>query len=216
VKLNYRYQNGLDSFGLMPSLAWYCDPKWLAFTLSRHKFAAKFLADSKHVLEIGCADAFATRVVAHEVEKLTAIVFDPLFIEDANARMSDRWRFECFVHGIHSGHVLGKYDGIYTLNALEHILPEHEALFLNNIVVSLDIHGAMALGMSSIGSQRYVSPMYKESLVNCKSMPYFKKTMQHNFHNVFMFSMNDGEVHTGYHKMAYYLFAVCSNKKLEH
>ena len=93
MKLNYRYPNGLDSFGLMPCQAWYCDPKWLAFTLSRHKFAAKFLADSKNVFEIGCVDAFATRVVAQEVEKLTAIVFDPLFIEDANARISDRWRF---------------------------------------------------------------------------------------------------------------------------
>jgi hypothetical protein len=92
VKINYRYPNGLDSFGLMPSQAWYCDPKWLAFTLSRHKFAAKFLADSKNVFEIGCADAFATRVVAQEVEKLIAIDFESLFIDDKKVGMSEHWK----------------------------------------------------------------------------------------------------------------------------
>jgi hypothetical protein len=39
-------------------------------------------------------------------------------------------------------------------------------------------------------------------------MPDLKATMSRNFHNVFMFSMNDEVVHTGYHKMAHYLFAV--------
>lgn len=213
VMLNYRDSKGLESFGLMSSQAWYDDPKRLAFTLSRYKFAAKILAGSKNVLEIGCADAFATRVVAQEVEKLTAIDFDPLFIEDANARMSDRWKFECFVHDMLSGPVPGKYDGIYSLDVLEHILPEHETSFLKNMVDSLDIHGAMVIGMPSLESQPYASPISKEGHVNCKSMPDFKKTMQHYFHNVFMFSMNDEVVHTGHHKMAHYLFAVCSNKK---
>jgi 2-polyprenyl-3-methyl-5-hydroxy-6-metoxy-1,4-benzoquinol methylase len=213
VMLNYRDSKGLESFGLMSSQAWYDDPKRLTFTLSRYKFAAKILAGSKNVLEIGCADAFATRVVAQEVEKLTAIDFDPLFIEDAKTRMSDRWKFECFVHDMLSGPVPGKYDGIYSLDVLEHILPEHEASFLKNMVESLDINGAMVIGMPSLESQPYASPMSKEGHVNCKSMPDFKKTMQHYFHNVFMFSMNDEVVHTGYHKMAHYLFAVCSNKK---
>jgi hypothetical protein len=37
--------------------------------------------------------------------------------------------------------------------------------------------------------------------------------MQRFFHNVFMFSMNDEVVHTGYHKMAHYLFALCCGKR---
>lgn len=38
-------------------------------------------------------------------------------------------------------------------------------------------------------------------------MPDFKNTMQRYFHNVFMFSMNDEVVHTGFHPMAHYLLA---------
>ena len=33
------------------------------------------------------------------------------------------------------------------------------------------------------------------------------------FHTVFMFSMNDEVVHTGYHKMAHYILAVCSHPR---
>jgi hypothetical protein len=39
--------------------------------------------------------------------------------------------------------------------------------------------------------------------------------MEDYFHNVFVFSMNDEVVHTGYYPMAHYLFAVCAGKKIE-
>ena len=37
--------------------------------------------------------------------------------------------------------------------------------------------------------------------------------MERYFNNVFMFSMNDEVVHTGFHKMAHYIFAVGCNAK---
>ena len=33
--------------------------------------------------------------------------------------------------------------------------------------------------------------------------------MTHHFRNVFIFSMNDEVVHTGFYPMAHYLFALC-------
>ena len=211
--LEYRRKRGLESMGLMSSQAWYDDPKRLAFTLSRYKFVAKMLAGSSHVLEVGCADAFATRVVVQEVKKLTAVDFDPLFVEDAKARMGDRWTFECHAHDLLAGPVPGRFDGAYALDVLEHILPENEERFLRNMAASLEPHGVMVLGMPSLESQPYASPLSKEGHVNCKTMPEFKALMQRFFHNVFMFSMNDEVVHTGYHKMAHYLFALCCGKK---
>ena len=213
VMLEYRDSHGLESLGLMTSQAWYDDPKRLTFTLSRYKFAAKMLAGSDNVLEVGCADAFSTRIVLQEVKKLTAVDFDPLFVADTNARMSDKWKFECHVHDMLKGPVAGQFDGIYSLDVLEHILPENEALFLQNMTASLSAHGTMIIGMPSLESQDYASPMSKEGHVNCKTMPDLKATMQRYFHNVYMFSMNDEVVHTGYHKMAHYLFALCCGKK---
>lgn len=213
IMLDYRNRHGLESLGLMTSQAWYDDPKRLTFTLSRYKFVAKMLAGSESVLEVGCADAFSTRIVVQEVKKLTAVDFDPLFVEDTNARMSDRWKFECRVHDMLKGPVEGHFDGMYALDVLEHILPENEERFLDNMAASLTPHGVMIIGMPSLESQPYASPLSKEGHVNCKTMPDLKKAMQGLFHNVFMFSMNDEVVHTGYHKMAHYLFALCCGRR---
>jgi len=213
VMLEYRRKRGLESMGLMASQAWYDDPKRLGFTLARYKFVAKMFSGSEHVLEVGCADAFGTRVVVQEVKKLTAVDFDPLFVEDTKARMSDRWKFECHLHDMLSGPVKGDFDGAYALDVLEHILPQNEERFLRNMAQPLKPHGAMIIGMPSLESQPYASALSKEGHVNCKTMPDLKALMQRFFHNVFMFSMNDEVVHTGYHKMAHYLFALCCGRK---
>ena len=213
IMLEYRDKRGLETLGLMTNQAWYDDPKRLTFTLSRYKLVGKMLSGCNHVLEVGCADAFGTRIVVQEVKQLTAVDFDPLFVEDANARMSDRLKFTCFVHDVLKSPVPGEFDGIYALDVLEHILPENEDVFLLNMMASLTPHGTFIIGMPSLESQAYASPLSKEGHVNCKTMPDLKKTMQRYFHNVFMFSMNDEVVHTGYHKMANYLFALCCGKK---
>jgi hypothetical protein len=49
--------------------------------------------------------------------------------------------------------------------------------------------------------------------VNCKDGEEFRALMLRYFHNVFLFSMNDEVVHTGFHKMAHYLLAVCCGKR---
>src|SRR6201999_668801 len=96
---------GNERLGLMTSHAYDSDPKRLTFTLARYKFVAKMLAGSRHVLEVGCGDGFATRIVVQDVKALTAVDFDAAFVDDANARMSDRWRFTCRQHDILEGPV---------------------------------------------------------------------------------------------------------------
>ncbi|SRR6266581_6908075 len=206
-------KKGLESLGLMTSQGWDDDPKRLAFTLARYKFVAKMLSGRKHVLEVGCADAFGTRIVCQEVNELTAVDFDPIFVEDTNKRMSSKWRFTCFTHDMLAGPVPGKFDGVFALDVLEHIAPENEETFLENLIASLAPHAVVIIGMPSLESQAYASDISRAGHVNCKSMPDLKKTMQKYFFNVFMFSMNDEVVHTGYHKMAHYLMALCCERR---
>jgi hypothetical protein len=61
--------------------------------------------------------------------------------------------------------------------------------------------------------QPYASPLSKEGHVNCKTMPDLKALMQRFFHNVFMFSMNDEVVHTGFYPMAHYLLGVACHRR---
>src|SRR3981081_1848050 len=206
--------HGRTELGLMMNQAWHDDPKRLPFPFARYKFAARMLSGCKNVLEVGCGDAFPSRIVQQEVERLTVTDFDPIFIQEATRRSAPGWELAgAFVHDMLSGPPQGNYDGMYALDVLEHILPENEDVFLANMAASLDAAGTLIIGMPSLESQPYASRLSKEGHVNCKSQPVLKVTMQRHFHNVYMFCMNVGVLHVGYPKMAHYVLAVCCNKK---
>jgi hypothetical protein len=80
-------------------------------------------------------------------------------------------------------------------------------------VASLNDHGTLILGMPSLQSQPYASPLSKAGHVNCKDASDFRALMMEYFHHVFVFSMNDEVVHTGFSPMANYLIAVCCEQK---
>ena len=201
-----------ERLGLMTSESWRRDPKHLVFSLSRYKFVAQMLAGRERVLEVGCGDAFGSRIVRQQVKSLTAVDFDPLFIKDAEERRSPPWTFELFVHDMRDGPVPGFYDAIYALDVLEHIPAADEHQFLGTILASLDRHGAAIIGMPSLESQQFASEQSRFGHVNCKSAPDLKSLLQQYFDNVFIFSMNDEVVHTGFHKMAHYILALCAGK----
>ncbi len=201
-------QSGRTKLGLMTNQVWHDDPRRLAFVLARYKFVSKMLSGMGRVLEVGCADAFATRIVLQEVGSVTAVDFDPLFIEDVKARMDARWAIDARVHDMLEGPVDGMFDAAYAVDVLEHIPVHKEDLFLGNIASSLTDSGVLIAGIPSLESQAYASPPSKAGHVNCKDAPRLRATMSRHFRNVFIFSMNDEVVHTGFYPMAHYLFAL--------
>jgi len=206
-------KHGISRLGMMRNQDWHDDPRRFTFTFSRYKFAAKMLAGKSSVVEIGCGDAFASRLVQQTVGSFTAVDFDPIFIDDIKNRMNPEWPLQCFVHDILDGPVPGEFDGALSLDVLEHVDPRLEHKFLENTAASLTKHGVFVVGMPSLESQAYASPQSKEGHVNCKSGDDFLILMQRYFHNVFLFSMNDEALHTGFYPMAHYLIAVCCDKK---
>ncbi len=205
---------GLTTLGLMTNQAWHDDPKHLLFTAARYKFVAKMLSGKKRVLEVGCADAFFTRLVVQEVESLVATDFDEIFVDDVKERMNSRWTFEVRQHDLLAGPFPGEFDAAYAMDVIEHIVPSDEILFIKNIVKSLAPQGILILGSPSFESQIYASPQSKTGHVNCKTAPQMRELMSHFFHNIFLFSMNDEVVHTGYAPMAHYQLAIgCTRKE---
>lgn len=201
-------EKGLTTLGLMSNQCWNDDPRRMVFFLARYKFVAKMLQGKKSALEVGCGDGFATRIICQTIPKVTAIDFDPVFVADVNARMDPKWKFECRVHDMLAGPIADKHEAAYSLDVLEHILPKDEDQFVRNIAKSLTPTGVAILGSPTLESQPYASKASKEGHVNCKNQEDFRRFMAKYFGNVFMFSMNDEVVHTGYGPMAHYNFAV--------
>src|SRR6266702_3899009 len=192
-------KHGIAKLGLMVNQVWNEDPKRTLFTLARYKFVARMLGGRKHVLEVGCADAFGTRIVQQAVGKVTAVDFDPIFIADVKERMNSHWPLDAFVHDMRAGPVPGAFDAAYALNVLEHIPERDEHQFIGNVVRSLTADGVAIFGMPSLASQPYASSQSKAGHVNCKQGEGLKQTLEQHFHSVFVFSMNAEMVHTGFY-----------------
>jgi 2-polyprenyl-3-methyl-5-hydroxy-6-metoxy-1,4-benzoquinol methylase len=204
---------GLENIGLMKSLEWHEDPRRLVFTLSRYKFVAKMLSGKNRVAEIGCGDGFCARIVKQEVGQLTITDYDSYFIKRFEDIASEEWPISAVEHNILEGPLEQKFDAIYSLDVMEHIHSENEHVFIKNIIDSVKNSGVVIIGMPSLESQMYASPGSKAGHVNCKSGKNLKSLMESFFHNVFLFSMNDEVVHTGFEKMAHYIIVVCTSKK---
>ena len=212
--LKVREEIGTQSLGVMMNQVWHDDPRRLAFVLARYKFVSKMLSGKNKVAELGCGDAFGSRIVKQEVAELHVYDFDPIFIDDINKRQNARWPLIAHTHDILDGALKeAPFDAIYSLDVMEHIEQPKEEIYIKNLKASLVEHGILIIGMPSLESQSHASPQSKIGHINCKSGKVLKSTLEAHFHNVLLFSMNDEVVHTGFAPMAHYLLVVCSGKK---
>lgn len=212
--LDVKDKAGIARLGVMANQVWHDDPRRLTFMLARCKFVSKMLSGKNKVAEMGCGDAFASRVVKQEVKELHVYDFDPIFIDDIKQRASEKWPLIPHVHDILDGPLpQAPFDAIYSLDVMEHISESKENVYLANIKKSLAPRGVVIIGMPSLESQVHASPQSKVGHINCKSGKALKEVLEKHFHNVFLFSMNDEVVHTGFTPMAHYLFAICCEVK---
>ncbi len=205
----FKNNYGECSLGPMSSFTWNNDPKRLVFVLSRYKFVASMLEEEDNVLEIGCGDSFGSRIVAQSVGKLTVSDVDTEFLE--SARNASKAPFEYSIKKLNLCEYPSnnKYSSAYLLDVLEHIPPSLEEKFLTNLKQSLNPGSKIIIGMPSLESQIYASPASKEGHINCQSKNQLKRTLKKYFSTVFMFSMNDEVIHTGFAPMSHYLMAIC-------
>ena len=203
-----RERFGFERLGLAANVMWHNDPRKLLFDLSRYKFVAKLLSGKGRVLEVGCGDAFCTRLVQQEVDSIMGIDCEKLFIEDIEDRITTTWPLDYRHHDILDGPIDGPFDGVYSLDVLEHIEPSDEKRFMQNICDSMGGQGLVIIGTPSLNSQAYAGASSKIGHVNCKSQEQLRSLIAEFCSDVLMFGMNDEVVHTGYSEMAHYLWAV--------
>ena len=146
--------------------------------------------------------------------RVTVTDFDPALLADAESRVNSHWPMNIRRHDwVTDGPIPEGFDAAFGLDVLEHIDPTDETVFLSNIAASMLPSGVCIMGMPSLESQTYASPQSREGHVNCKSGKDLRDTMSQFFETVFVFSMNDEVVHTGFFPMAQYLLAVGSHPR---
>lgn len=224
---------GRESLGPLASATYRSNPKNLLFILSRYKFCAKMLEGKKHVLEVGCGDAIGVPIMLQGVDRITCVDMNKRIIEDDIRRFSNVKNVSFVCTTIGSSDLLEQinfkeaesggessnassqpspatilFDGAIACDVIEHIPQEHEEKFIEEIAKTLVPSGVCILGTPNITAFEYANEINKKEHINLQSHESLKKLCSKFFENVFLFSMNDEVVHTGFYPMAHYLWAV--------
>ena len=106
-----------------------------------------------------------------------------------------------------------RFDAVYSLDVLEHIPNNKEETFIENICKSLKGDGICIIGTPNISASAHASSGSAGSHINLQSGESLRTLLSIYFENVFIFSMNDEVVHTGFTPMSHYLFGIGSGNK---
>jgi cyclopropane fatty-acyl-phospholipid synthase-like methyltransferase len=189
------------------------DPKHLCFVLSRYKFCAKMLEGKETVMEIGSGDGFGLPLLAQTAKKVYAVDWDKQLIEGNSRRLKFLNNVEFIVSDFNKQSLDLKVDAICNIDVIEHIDPEKENQFMDNLVQCLNDDGFLITGTPNITASEYASPQSNELHINLKCMKTLRELNQQYFKNVFMFGMNDEVLHTGYDPMCHYIWSIGTGLK---
>jgi cyclopropane fatty-acyl-phospholipid synthase-like methyltransferase len=205
----YHAKGGVQ-LGPWSSNIWRHDPRHIGFLAARYKFVAKMLSGRDRAIEIGCGDGIGIPIVLQEVGFVKGIDLEPIVITDAQERFAKEGITNCefLVQDVTAVPVDGAFDGAYSLDVIEHIPSKNEEVFLQNICEGLTQESVLIVGTPNVTAADYASELSRLGHINLKSGPELKELMMQHFHNVFLFSMNDEVVHTGFSPMAHYLLAM--------
>ena len=201
------------NIGPWTSYSYINDPKHMSFVLSRYKFCAKMLDGFSNVLEVGCGDGFGAPIVAQVVDKLHCVDWEERNIEGNRRRLSHLINVKFDRIDVSENRLPDIYDGIFNIDVIEHLEPEYEKPFIENMVHSLSNNGVMIIGTPNETASKYATFRSDHQHINLKTAESLKSLVDGYFHNTFVFSMNDEMIHTGYYPMAHYLFAMGVGKK---
>jgi 2-polyprenyl-3-methyl-5-hydroxy-6-metoxy-1,4-benzoquinol methylase len=217
VMIDVGQARGYIPMGPTASHIFRTDPRRLGILLARYKFCAKMLTGKKHVLEAGCGDSFGTNVVLQEVDAVHGIDFDPVFVDwcrDQARREELNATYE--VVDLTVDRPTGEFDAAYSLDVIEHIERARENQFMANLCAAMQPHGVVIIGTPNVTAAPYASEWSQRGHINLKDHVELRTLLARHFENVFLFSMNDEVVHTGFSPMAHYLFAMGVGVKKEH
>lgn len=196
------------SLGRATAQAYAKDPRMLSFIASRYKFASKMLSGVELAIEIGCGDAFGGPIVAQSVKRLICTDIDEETIAQNKVRCEIFKNMEFNYHDFRDKSYPERANAIYLVDVIEHIFEKEEPIFMSNIVKSLKPDGFVLMGTPNKNAEQYASQHSREGHVNLKTQQTLREMLSVYFKNVFMFSMNDEVVHTGFGSMAHYIWGL--------
>lgn len=189
-------------------------PRQLLFAYARYKFAARLIGEFPKVdiLELGCNEGIGTLLLAEYGHSVTAVDFDQKAVQWAKKNLGKKKNIS-YKYGDFLGKIYGEFGVAVLIDVIEHIPQNREKELLETITGNLRDDGYCIVGTPNAAASKHSSATSRAGHVNLFSAKALKVLMGKYFKNVFIFSMNDEVMHTGFYPMSHYLFALACGKK---
>ena len=170
------------------------------------------IGQGKEILDIGSSEGLGTMILAEGAKRVLGIDIDAPAIASAQENFA-RENVQFKVGDILQGGYYQEFDGTASFDVIEHIYPDNAAIYVQNIARALRPHGVAIIGTPNQAGDRYSSETTRAGHVNLYTAERLKEEILRHFHNVFVFSVNDEMIHTGFYPMAHYLLAMAVGPK---
>ena len=207
--LGFKEQLGNESVTFGPYFAFQLrhTPRHVLYSLAYHKFAAKMIGEKKDILDIGCSEGLGTMLLAEFANYVLGVDIDEAAIESAKKNFA-RDHVEFQTVDLLKTNINKTFDAAVSFDVIEHIYPENAAAFIDAYANHLKPEGVAIIGTPNITSNQYANARTQSGHVNLYSAERLREEVGRRFKNVFMFSVNDEVIHTGFSPMAHYLIAM--------
>lgn len=188
------------------------NPLMTAIKLARYKFVYRLLDKDDTVLDLGCGYGYSSYFFSKACKYVRGV--DLIIKPDVMQKKFLTASNISFVQGdLMTYNDDNLYSVIVMLDVIEHFsMTDGEAViarYLKNLAPS----GLIIIGTPNKYSEAYRSHGGKDAHLYEYTPDELRCMLKKYFSRVILFSMNDEVVHTGFDKLAWYLFAVCSCKK---
>lgn len=179
--------------------------------LARYKFAARLLNKRLDVLEVGCGHGLGSIFLSKFCRHLCATDADADLIDYCSKEYKDVENITFERLNILNPTEIKqlRYDAVVALDVVEHFERKDAEIFLNSVKFSLKSVGFSLIGTPNINSRRHASERRKATHLHEYDLASFRRLLERYFYHVFIFSMTDEMVSTGFPEMAWYFMALC-------
>lgn len=195
----------------MEGLTFQESPLDFLFILARYKFAARFLRKHHHVLDVGCGTCSGSILMSKFAEKVTASDFDENLLESNRKQYAHLTNIDFRkLDLLNKPKDFGQYDAVVSMDVIEHFTEDQMPTVTQAYADLTKDSGFAVIGTPNVHSRPYASKRRVETHPFEFSPEQYEERLREHFKNVFIFSMTDEVVSTGFNKMAWYLMAICT------
>ncbi len=186
------------------------NPLMAGVKLARYKFVAKMLSSDDVVLDLGCGNGYSTHFFSTFAKSVIGV---DLYADMEAARVTfpgDNIEFvKADILDPPDSITSRRFSAITSIDVIEHFYREDGEKIVETYAELLADNGMMIIGSPSKFSEQYRSKQSQDVHFYEYEPDEIKELCDRFFGRTILFSMNDEIVHTGFYKLAWFVFVLC-------